>query len=249
MCSLLTALLDLVLPRHCAGCDRPGDLFCQRCRPPAPIRVDHADLPIVAAGSYQGGLRRAVLAYKERGRGELARPLADLLTVALQALLSELPDRAMLPEPAATMSAGSLRLVPVPSSAAARRQRGGAHLPALTRRMGRELGLASDHTLRLVRRTRDSAGLGAVERAMNLTHAMSARPPGRADTAVLIDDVVTTGATLAEASRALRVAGWAVRGAVVLATTPRRHSPGAASEPEANPSLARPHLAGLSRPG
>ena len=76
---------------------------------------------------------------------------------------------------------------------------------------------------------RDSAGLTTAARAANLDAAMRARPPrrdGRA--AVVVDDIVTTGATLREAARALRAAGWTVVGAAVVAATPRRVPSGSA---------------------
>jgi predicted amidophosphoribosyltransferase len=88
----------------------------------------------------------------------------------------------------------------------------------------------------LTRTPHDSAGLGVDDRSRNLDHAMraAARPvPGWA--AIVVDDVVTTGATLREAVRALSAAGWPVAGAAVVAATPRRSGPGAAG-PLAAPS-------------
>ena len=77
--------------------------------------------------------------------------------------------------------------------------------------------------LRQRRAIADSAGLGLRERAENLHHALAARP-GEGRVALLVDDIVTTGATLGEAERALQAAGWAVAGAVVVAATPRAGS-------------------------
>jgi predicted amidophosphoribosyltransferase len=78
--------------------------------------------------------------------------------------------------------------------------------------------------LRLTRELRDSAGLTVGERSANLHRAMAASAPGPRRTALLVDDVVTTGATLREARRALREAGWDVAGAAAVAATPRRDS-------------------------
>jgi predicted amidophosphoribosyltransferase len=71
---------------------------------------------------------------------------------------------------------------------------------------------------------RDSAGLDIAARAANLAGAMRADGPRGSPRAVLVDDIVTTGATLLEAARALRAAGWTVPGAVVVAATARRAS-------------------------
>ncbi|MCO7219965.1 ComF family protein, partial [Klenkia sp. PcliD-1-E] len=79
---LLDPLVDLVLPRVCAGCGRPGHLLCPRCavlltrpRLAAPRRHPDGFPPTVAAGAYAGPVRPAVVAFKERGRAELAGPL------------------------------------------------------------------------------------------------------------------------------------------------------------------------------
>jgi predicted amidophosphoribosyltransferase len=72
----------------------------------------------------------------------------------------------------------------------------------------------------------DSAGLDPTARGANLGGAMTARPPAGC-TAVLVDDIATTGTTLREATRALRAAGWRVVGAAVVAATLRRFQPAA----------------------
>jgi len=93
-------LTDLVLPGTCAGCGRsaPGSL-CPECVAvldglrPHPVRPTPAPsgLPAcVALGAYDGALREVLLAYKERGRHVLARPLGDWLAtvVAVGAIFS-----------------------------------------------------------------------------------------------------------------------------------------------------------------
>jgi predicted amidophosphoribosyltransferase len=204
-------LVELVLPRSCVACRRPGAALCQQCRPVArPIGTDFDGLPVIAAASYDGALRAALLGYKERGRRDLRRPLADLLGVAVHVLGGP----------------GGATLVPVPSTARARRARGGDHVVRLARPVARRLGLSVSTPLRLQRATRDSAGLTEPQRAANLDHAMVAAPPARPVSVILIDDIVTTGATLREAARALRAASWPVQGAAVIAATPRRAAGG-----------------------
>jgi predicted amidophosphoribosyltransferase len=195
-------LADLVLPRRCVACGRAGIALCRVCRPPGPARTVSLEsaVPVVAAGDYDGALRTALLAYKERGRRDLARPLGKLLGAAAAGLPEAL-------------------LVPVPSTAAAARARGGSHVLRLARSAGRPVR----PVLRVVGAVRDSAGLGVAARASNMQGAMSAIPPARpGQRVVVVDDIVTTGATLAEAVRALRAAGWQVAGAAVVAATVRR---------------------------
>jgi predicted amidophosphoribosyltransferase len=209
-------LIDLVLPRRCVACGALGSALCRRCTPAGPpVPGPAGPVPVLAAARYADAVRAAVLAYKERGRRDLAGPLGALLAAAL----TELLDTGRAPP-------GRLLLVPVPSSGAAVAARGGDHVLRLARRAGRRTGLRTvPHGLSLVRSLRDSAGLGVAERAANLDRAMvAARPVGGA-AAVLVDDIVTTGATLREAARALADAGWPVVGAAVVAATPRRSRP------------------------
>lgn len=238
---MLRTLADLVLPRHCAGCGRPAQLLCARCYPGAPLRLPG---PLHAAGRYERGLRAALLAYKERGRRELARPLGTLLAGAVSGLM---PSGALMPVSAPALVPA---LVPVPSTRAAARRRGGDHVRRLAHHAGARLGLPVVPALRLVRPVRDSAGLGAEQRRANLAGALAAPAPPRLGgdvrspqrranlagapavpaparlAAVVVDDIVTTGATLHESLRALHAAGWPVLGAATVAVTPRRRATG-----------------------
>lgn len=224
--SLTDAVWDLVLGAACAGCGAPGRPWCRACRtdlagcrdrPPRPARVlpAPAGLPATwAAGAYDGALRTAVLAYKERGRRELARPLGGLLAGA------------------ACRAAGSGRAVTVavPASPAARRTRGYDHVALLVRSAVAHGAPPAAPLLRWSRETADQAGLGAGARAANLAGALLARDCAGAQV-VVVDDVVTTGATLAEAARALRSAGARVLGAATVAATTRRTPPPGTSAP------------------
>jgi predicted amidophosphoribosyltransferase len=225
----VAALADLVLPRTCAGCGLPGRLLCRRCaslltrpRLATPRRLPWGFPPTVAAGAYRGPVRPAVLAFKERGRAELARPLGTALALAVAAVSRAVPERR-----------GPLLLVPVPSSRAALRTRGRDHVRELTRHAVAELRAAGAPAAeaRLLRRhgrVRDSAELSAAQRRANLAGTFLLEPraprPGPGALLVLVDDVVTSGATLTEAAGVL--AGAVVDGglplvAAVVAATPR----------------------------
>jgi predicted amidophosphoribosyltransferase len=242
--SVVGALADLVLPRTCAGCGLPGWILCRRCaallaRPCAatPRRVPWGFPPTAAAGAYSGPVRPVVNAFKEQGRTELARPLGTALALAAAAVVC-----------AAPAVRGPVLLVPVPSSRAALRTRGRDHVRELTARAVAELRAAGvpAEEARLLRRqgrARDSAGLSAAARRANLagTFQCSSQPP-RGALLVVVDDVVTSGATLTEAaatlSRGARPGALTVLAAVVAAT-PRR-VPGATSDDDLRVVRKRP---------
>ncbi|MEV7445744.1 ComF family protein [Streptomyces sp. NPDC091204] len=224
-------LAGLVLPVDCAGCGAVRVLVCAGCREalsgagagavrPSPRP---RGLPVVrAAAVYDGGVRALLLAHKERG----ALPLAGVLGEALAAaVLAGGPVRA-------GPAAAEVALVPVPSARRQVRARG--HDPARRialaaagrlRRAGVPARVAP--VLRLRRAVADQAGLGARQRRENLAGALAVCRDGARLTdgaeIVLVDDLITTGATLAEAARAVRAAGLsagpgdALRAAVVAA--------------------------------
>ncbi|HEV7727009.1 MAG TPA: ComF family protein [Modestobacter sp.] len=226
------ALADLVLPRTCAGCAVPGDVLCPDCRRrlaeprlAEPRRHPAGFPPTVASGAYAGPVRPAVLAFKEHGRAELAAPLGTALALAVTGVLAGLPVPGW---------ARPVLLVPVPSSAAAVQRRGRDHVGELARAAAAELRAAGlparpAALLRRPRGTRDSAGLDAGARRANLAGRFTARAPRGGLPAgallVLVDDVVSSGATLTEAARALAAApsvGDTPVLAAVVAATPRR---------------------------
>jgi predicted amidophosphoribosyltransferase len=220
---LLPDLIDLVLPASCVCCGRAGQLWCSACRPDSqPQSVSLATgPPVFAACEYAGELRSALIAFKERRQRALAEPLAAYLSDAIDVGRRE-------------FGAGQPALVPVPSSRSAIRQRGGDHLRRLTLEVARSNGMTVLPALRLPGRVRDSARLSAPQRAANLANRMSALPTSGGWPVLIVDDIVTTGATLAEASRALLAAGWQVTGAAVIAATKLRRAA------EAGPACASP---------
>src|SRR5262249_44813758 len=88
---LVRKLLDVIVPSCCAGCSVPGDALCVRCRRsmavPRPVERAKAP-PLHALTAYRGAARRAVIAYKERGRRELAVPFGELLAGGLARLVA-----------------------------------------------------------------------------------------------------------------------------------------------------------------
>lgn len=200
-------------------------LVCEECRKAlggaeaGPVRpgARPPGLPeVYAAVGYQGAVRAVLLAHKERGELPLARPLGRALAAAVR--------EAVVREGAP--SGPGVVLVPVPSARRQVRARG--HDPA------RRIALAASAELRrggtaarvapVLRQRRavaDQSGLGSRQRRENLARALEiCRGGARAAASgalVLVDDLITTGATLAEAARAVREAGLPVAAAAVVA--------------------------------
>ncbi|MEC4019622.1 ComF family protein [Streptomyces sp. H27-D2] len=223
-------IADLVLPVDCAGCGRPRSALCEDCRtalcPARAGRVRPDPVPeglpeVRATAVYADQVRAVLLAHKERGALRLAAPLGGALASAVRSV----PGSAGSTARAAPAGAAPL-LVPVPSARRAVAARG--HDPA------RRIALAAAAELRRGgvpvrvlaglrqrRRVADQAGLSARQRLENLSGALVVATGAErlltAAPVVVVDDLMTTGASLAEAVRALRAAGGRVIGAAVVA--------------------------------
>ncbi|MFN2484623.1 MAG: ComF family protein [Candidatus Limnocylindria bacterium] len=203
------ALLDVVLPPSCGGCGRFGALLCPACRatfrPPVPAvdRFFAADAGVVigdavevavSAFAYEGALRRALQRLKYGRVARLARPLAETAAPAFASIRSRA-------EPAPTA-------VPIPLHPLRERQRGYNQAALLAVELGRIARIPVRDVLVRRRLTTKQHTLDRAARIRNLAGAFVARP-GTAVPAsvVLIDDILTTSATLESCAAVLRAAG------------------------------------------
>ena len=201
---VLARVLAAVVPPTCGVCSRPasaGDPLCPDCAaavrlgPPAAVAIADVDWALAAA-PYEGSAAALVAALKFRGRLALAAPIAAVLAAA-----------------AGTRLAGAM-LVPVPPAPARRRRRGFDAAEEITRALSHQTGCPLRRSLRRVdgprqvgRSRRERLGSGPAVRSREAA-------PERA---VLVDDVVTTGATLAACAGALRLGGARDVGALAFA--------------------------------
>jgi ComF family protein len=193
-----------VVPR-CTGCGlrlaAPG-LRCGACQA-HPLPFERCRCAVDYAAPWD----RLLIAFKYHGQVELAGALADRLLQGLQTADAEDVDL----------------VVPVPLAPARLAERGYNQAWELARRVARRLGLAADaQTLERPLARMPQADLGRAERRRNLQGAFRvARPQRVAGRCIaLVDDVLTTGATAAEATQALRAAGARAVHVWTLARTP-----------------------------
>ncbi len=199
----LHELGQLIFPTRCFGCNEIGLSICSLCRSewhPHYYLTHVASLKVHSAILYSPTASKILVAAKENGiRG------ADNLII--KAIIHVLEN--------ADFADFNIALVPIPSSVMAKRRRGRAFIVDIVDQIAQQTSLPIINALELVRPVRDQSGLHILERSKNMSRAMRLRPGviPRADL-LLIDDVVTTGATLHEAARALRAAGAHVIGSV-----------------------------------
>ena len=208
-------MLDLILPLECGGCGAPATRWCGVCakellaaaRQPVVVnpRID-PQVPVFALGRYAGARRQAILAMKERGRGDLVAPLACTVAVGVHRLLVW----GMLETP--------LTIVPAPTRRWAARRRGGDPVTKVAvAAVGGHPEISVVRALRMRALARDSVGLTTSARERNVVGRvlLSGAPP-RTEV-VVVDDVVTTGATARESVRVLQSAGTRVAAVLTIA--------------------------------
>ncbi len=223
-----TWLLDLIFPKFCVGCRLEGTFLCAACRAGLPSSAPSC--PVCSRRNFSGVLcdpcaekthlrrflapfpygdplvRELIHTYKYTGVRELAPFLAE-------EIVSFLNSYAARPtEPAC--------LIPIPLHRRRERERGFDQARLLADALGKRLSLPVMRLLRRTRATEQQALLDSYdERRRNVADAFRVRDPGAIAgwTVILVDDVSTSGATLAEAARVLREAGARTVWAIVIA--------------------------------
>jgi predicted amidophosphoribosyltransferase len=214
--------LAVLAPTNCTGCGAADRALCDACRvhlsaAPRSVQLNYSvqlnrlagptPLVVWSALDYSGVPRSILLAFKDGSRTDAAQALARPLRSALAAALAAAP------------AGPAVRLAVIPSTRAAFRRRG-YHPVELVLAAAR---LRAERPLRVARQTADQAGLGLAARAENRAGSLRARRQLRGNAYLIVDDILTTGATLLEARRAIEAAGGEVRGAVTIAYTRRRN--------------------------
>jgi predicted amidophosphoribosyltransferase len=207
-------VLDLVLPLECGGCGAPSTRWCPACARDMAVKPDEPHLitprldpgvPVFSLGRYAGARRAAIVAVKEHGRADLIKPLAGALHFGLTNLVTwgvvDVPPH----------------VVPAPTRRSAARRRGGDPVARMALAATAAWpGATVTRALRMRAFVRDSVGLSGTDRQRNVAGRVKATKPVAGDLLV-IDDIVTTGATAAESVRVLAATGARVVAVLALA--------------------------------
>ncbi|AEB06550.1 hypothetical protein Corgl_0432 [Coriobacterium glomerans PW2] len=197
LCDRCRSELSLIDPRHaCTACGAPfGELVCTECRG-SPTGLDLC----LAAAAFEGPLRRVIRVYKDAGERRLAETLAGLIADAVARAQRAAPQRyrGVLLE--------SDAIVFVPVTQAALRRRGFDHMEAVAHALARMSSVPVLDAL-AKRGSADQRALDRVERRASTEGVYEIVADVRGLRLTLIDDVITTGATMQAAADALRGAG------------------------------------------
>jgi len=209
----MKSLAELVFPSRCIGCSQLGISICSICRKSWHPHIYHRSIkvldrsyPVISAIEYSPIASRVLLRAKEGNQLAADQLLVKAISHSLQYFLKNY---------------GSGDLVAIPSRKSATRKRGRDFMQVVTESVANIETLQSIQILQHQRAVRDQSKLNLQQRNLNISGAFSATRnlaklagTGNTGPLIIVDDLVTTGATLAEAIRALRNAGFSVIGAV-----------------------------------
>jgi predicted amidophosphoribosyltransferase len=215
----------VVMPVDCAGCETPDRALCFECaRSLVAVPTIHStpqQVRVYAAVRYEAVVRRVLLAFKNQHRTDQARSLARLLAPALHRAIADTAADTAADTTAESIGGGrgeaAALIVAVPTSKRAFRSRGYDPLKLVLA----AAGIRHQPILRAVKKTSSQKHLGAQQRAINVQGAFVATRWLGSTRVIIVDDVLTTGATIDEAARAISAAGGTVIAAATIGFTPR----------------------------
>jgi len=185
---------QLLFPARCLGCNKLSSSICSQCLGEWEIsefKTKYSQLTVHSAVLYTPVAAKIILAAKESGSS-----VADQLLI--QVIIGQIRKT--------TLDLNRIRLVPIPSSKRSVRSRGRNFMIDIVRQITQQTGIPMLDCLDLTGKTRDQSGLNRRQRLQNMQGALSIKSVARGEL-LLVDDVITTGATLKEAARALNSQG------------------------------------------
>ena len=209
----MKSLSELIFPSRCIGCLQLGISICSICRKSWHPHIYRRELfvlgesyPVISSIKYSQIASRVLLSAKEANIIAADESLISAITNSLRFFIKNF---------------GPGTLVPIPSRKSATRKRGRNFMLEITDSVAERESHRTIEILHHLRVVNDQSQLNSQQRISNISGALSAsikstpsKHPGNTGPVIIVDDLITTGATLVEAIRALRTAGYAVIGAV-----------------------------------
>lgn len=210
-------LSDLIFPSRCIGCSQLGISICSNCRSSwhphiylREVSVAGSSYPVVSSVQYSPVASRVLLSAKESNIAAADKLLIDAISHSLSHFVKRF---------------GGTTLVAIPSRRSATRKRGRNFLGEITSQVARtsenKISFIDAQLLVHSRGVKDQSALNSRQRLSNVSGALAVpskfKPrfsDGNIGPLIIVDDLITTGATLTEAIRALLAAGFEVKGAV-----------------------------------
>ena len=204
----LPALSELIFPSRCLGCRQLGIGICSQCRASwhphiyrSNVFASGISFPVYSAVAYSPVAQKVLLGAKEAALHDADQLIHQALTHSLAYFYSEI---------------GIADLVPIPSRKINTRKRGRDFILEQTYELSQQPSVQVRAILSHARRVKDQTTLNSRSREINLSQSMKCANQVEPSNipVIIIDDLVTSGATLREAGRALSAAGYKVIGAV-----------------------------------
>lgn len=205
----LKQLLNLVVPSRCAICEGQGEDLCLECCTSLNLGIREAqrgEVSCLVVSTYDESVSKLLVAFKDKSQASLAIYIAKFMLPALDSFADYHE---------------SIYLVPIPSRNENFATRGYVPSLLLTQNLVKlsPVRFRTLNCLSFIRNVRDQVGLDASARGENLRGSMKSNQTLDGKVCVVVDDVITTGATVLEANRVLSVAGAVVIGALAFSAT------------------------------
>jgi len=211
---VLAELNTLLFPVRCYGCRDLGFAICSNCRKqwnPHTYKSQVENITTFSAIPYSVVARNILLAAKEENQKAADQLVAKALHYSLENLFRSIPICA---------------IVPIPSRPSSNRRRGRDFVSEISILVAKDFGVAVLPILHHQRSVRDQSKLNIAGRQENLAMALAIKPEYHgnysAEKVVVLDDLLTTGATIREANRALTKGGFKVQAAATACVALRR---------------------------
>lgn len=244
---LWKSITKILLPRGCAGCNKPDEILCDTCKNSL-SNIYSKDFPgseyrkLYACGLYENNVRKAILLWKDHNDVECDTPFSNLISsLALNVISnsglkiantssSTHSRRSTLSRRSSSKHSAEILIIPMPSSKKSSRKRGRKHVLPLAKAIASNLNnnkinarvcCAIQMRKNVSNKSVQTSGIKG--RAERTTHAFNVtKSLVKGKKVIIVDDIVTSGSTMTNCAISLRKSGAKVLTGFALAITPQK---------------------------